>query len=81
MPKPPTPAKTRRVTIDAVAMTVLREKGGHTLTSLATQTGYSVGYINDLEKGRRAGNGAVIRAVAGALNVPASMLEARPDAA
>jgi transcriptional regulator with XRE-family HTH domain len=72
MPRPPAP-----VLLDNVALVVLREKDGQTKTGLAKKTGYSLGYINDLEKGRRGGNAQVIRALADALNVPASMLERR----
>lgn len=73
MPKPP------RVTLNRLALTVIRQKDGHTMVSLAKATGYTTSYINDLEKGRRAGNAVVIRKLADALNVPASLLEARPE--
>lgn len=75
---PPAPAA---VTLDGTALNVLRQKDGHTLTSLAALSGYSVGYINDLEKGRRKGNPTVIKALATALNVPMSMLERRSEVA
>lgn len=74
----PKPAAVR---LDGAALKVLREKDGHTLTTFAAVTGYSLSYINDLEKGRRKGNAAVVKALATALNVPTSMLEARRDAA
>lgn len=74
MPRP-TPA----VTLNPLALTVLREKDGHTLVSLAKAAKISVGYLNDLEKGRRVGNPGVIRALADALNVPASLLETRRE--
>ncbi|MCW2957181.1 MAG: family transcriptional regulator [Thermoleophilia bacterium] len=73
MPTPP-PDK---VTLNPEALRVLREKDGHSLTSLAKLTGYSLGYINQLEKGDRAGNSGVIKRLALALNVPVSMLETR----
>lgn len=74
MPRPPAP-----VVLDNVALAVLREKDGQSMTALAKATGYSLGYINDLEKGRRSGNAQVIRALANALNVPVSMLERRRE--
>jgi transcriptional regulator with XRE-family HTH domain len=75
MPTPPT------ARLDGHALAVLRQKDGHTITTLAALAGYSVGYINDLEKGRRKGNASVIRRLADVLNVPMSMLERRQDAA
>lgn len=68
------------VEIDPVALAVLREKDGHTKTSLAKVAGISLGYLADLESGRRKGNPVVIGALAKALNVPRSMIEvARRD--
>lgn len=74
MPRPAPP-----VLLDPVALTVLRQKDGHTKTSLAKAAGYSLGYLHDLETGRRKGNASVIRALADALNVPASLLERREE--
>ena len=54
---------------------VIREKDGHTLTSLARTAGMSLGYLSDLENGRRQPNAKVTRALAVALNVPISVLE------
>lgn len=71
-----------RVLLNGTALRVLREKDGHTLASLAALAGVTKSYISDLERGRRGGNAQVIRALADALNVPASLLEApREDAA
>jgi transcriptional regulator with XRE-family HTH domain len=78
---PAAAAPRSRVTLDPLALTVLREKDGHTISSLAKLAGFSVGYINDLEKGRRKGNAVVIKTLAAALNVPVSLLEARRDTA
>lgn len=72
MPRPPA-----TVVLNPDALRVLREKDGHSLTSLAALTGYSLGYISDLEKGRRQGNPGVIKTLADALNVPLSVLETR----
>lgn len=59
---------------------VIREKDGHSLTSLAKATvlngkPMSLGYLSDLENGRRFPNAQVTRALAVALNVPISVLE------
>lgn len=59
---------------------VIREKDGHTLTSLAKATNLdgkpmSLGYLSDLENGRRWPNPKVTKALAVALNVPVSVLE------
>jgi len=63
---------------------VLREKDGHTLTSLAAavppgpgeaEKGMSLGYLSDLENGRRQPNPAITKRLARALNVPVSVLE------
>lgn len=65
------------VELDRVALVVLREKDGHSKTSLAIAAGMSLGYLSDLESGRRRGNAEVIAKLASALNVPKSMLETR----
>lgn len=74
---PAMPRPTPPVQVDPVALAVLRQKDGHTKTSLATAAGYSLGYISDLESGRRGGNEVVVRKLADVLNVPASLLERR----
>lgn len=75
------PEKPEKPRLDSEALHVLRVKDGHTLTSLAKASGYTVGYVNDLEKGRREGNAAVIKRLAVALDVPVSMLTRRAKAA
>lgn len=72
MPRPPSP-----VEVHALALTVLREKNGDSKTSLAERAGMSLGYLADLEKGRRKGNPDVIARLAVALNVPKSLIERR----
>jgi transcriptional regulator with XRE-family HTH domain len=57
------------------ALKVLREKDGHSLTSLAKATTYSRQYLSLLERGLRQPSPAVIKQLAKALNVPKSMLE------
>ena len=52
-----------------------RRNRGHTLTSLAKAAGMSLGYLSDLENGRRRPNATVTKKLAVALNVPASVLE------
>lgn len=74
------PTKPPASRLDGHALSILRQKDGHTLTTLAAATGYSVSYVNDLEKGRRKGNAAVIKTLATVLNVPMSMLEQRSAA-
>lgn len=60
----------------------LREKDGHSKTTLARATvldgkPMSLSYLTDLENGRRQPNARVIAALARSLNVPKSMLEKR----
>lgn len=54
---------------------VIREKDGHTLTSLAKAADMSLGYLSDLENGRRWPNATMTKKLAVALNVPVSVLE------
>lgn len=54
---------------------VIREKDGHSLTSLAKAADMSLGYLSDLENGRREPNATVTKKLAVALNVPVSVLE------
>lgn len=54
---------------------VIREKDGHSLTSLAAAADMSLGYLSDLENGRREPNATVTKKLAIALNVPVSVLE------
>lgn len=58
-----------------VELQTLRHKDGHTLTSLAVAAGMALGYLSDLEAGKREPNPRVIKRLATALNVPVSMLE------
>lgn len=76
MPRAPQP-----VELDREALLVLREKDGASKTHLAKAAGISLGYLADLESGRRKGNPRVIGALARALNVPISMLERQRQAA
>lgn len=54
---------------------VLREKNGDSLTSLARRAEMSLGYLSDLENGKREPNARMIKKLAVALNVPVSVLE------
>jgi len=54
---------------------VLREKDGHSLTSLAAAADMSLSYLSDLENGRREPNARMTKKLAQALNVPISVLE------
>jgi len=53
---------------------VIRERDGHSLTSLAKASGFSLSYLSDLERGRRWPSKRVTRALADALRVPFSVL-------
>lgn len=59
---------------------VLREKDGHSLSSLARAADMSLGYLSDLENGKRRPSAAITKKLARALNVPVSVLE-KPRAA
>lgn len=54
---------------------VLREKDGHSLSSLARAADMSLGYLSDLENGKRTPSAAITKRLARALNVPVSVLE------
>lgn len=62
---------------------VIREKDGHSLASLAraavddTGKAMSLGYLSDLENGKREPSARITKRLARALNVPVSMLEKR----
>lgn len=60
-----------------VELTVLREKDGMSKTGLAANVGMSLGYLCDLENGKREPNAVMRKKLALALNVPVSMLEKR----
>lgn len=74
------PRPTPSVLLDGPALEFVRKKKAQTLTDLAKTTGYSLGYLNDLEKGRRGGNPQVVTALAQALGVPTALLERRAEA-
>lgn len=59
---------------------VLRDKDGHTLTSLAEAADMSLGYLSDLENGRRWPNARMTKKLATALKVPVSVLQRDPAA-
>jgi transcriptional regulator with XRE-family HTH domain len=68
-----------------VELRVLRSKDGHSLSSLARAAvdddgkPMSLGYLSDLEAGKRRPNPRVIARLAKALRCPKSMLEPRYD--
>lgn len=62
-----------------IELRVLREKDGHSLSSLSRESSVSLGYLSDLENGKRRPTAPVIAKLAKALNVPKSMLEPRRD--
>lgn len=53
---------------------VIREKDGHSLTSLAKAAGISLGYLSDMENGRRWPNAVQTKKLATTLGVPVSVL-------
>lgn len=54
---------------------VIREKDGHSLTSLSKSSGVSLSYLSDLENGNRQPNAVQTKKLAVALNCPVSVLE------
>jgi transcriptional regulator with XRE-family HTH domain len=62
-----------------IELRVLREKDGQSLTQLAKTANVALGYLSDLENGKRPPNPRVIVKLAQALNVPKSMLEPRRE--
>lgn len=54
---------------------VLREKNGDSITSLSKRAGVALGYLSDLENGKREPNAGITKKLAVALNVPVSVLE------
>lgn len=64
----------QRQTLHTAAFAFARRERRLTLTQIAQRSGFSLGYVNDLEKGRRQGNAAVIEALAKALGVEPELL-------
>jgi transcriptional regulator with XRE-family HTH domain len=67
-----------------VELRIMRQRDGHSLTSLAEETTnprtgkpISLSYLSQLESGDREPNAVVIKALATALRCPVSMLEKR----
>jgi transcriptional regulator with XRE-family HTH domain len=58
-----------------VELRVIREKDGHSLSSLAKAANVALGHLSDLENGKREPTAAVIKKLSRALNVPMSVLE------
>ncbi|OMC00348.1 hypothetical protein A5733_04350 [Mycobacterium sp. NS-7484] len=54
---------------------MIREKDGHSLSSLAREADISLSYLSDLENGRRWPNPTQLKKLAVALNCPVSVLE------
>lgn len=54
---------------------VMRTKDGQSLTQLSENSGVSLSYLSDLERGRQLPSADVTRKIAMALNVPVSVLE------
>lgn len=66
------PTTTRKTWME---LRVIREKDGHSLTSLAKAADMSLSYLSDLENGRREPNARMTKKLASALNVPVSVIE------
>lgn len=71
------------MSIDHVALKILREKDGASRTQFAKTVGISPQYLCDIEEGRRLlkRNPGLVKRMAETLGVPMYMLERRPDAA
>ena len=66
------------------SLRVIREKDGHSLASLARATinpdtgkAMSLGYLSDLENGKREPSARITKLLAQTLNVPVSVIEKR----
>lgn len=54
---------------------VIRTKDGTSLTDLARRAEMSLGYLSDLESGKRFPNAGVVKKLADVLKVPVSVLQ------
>lgn len=54
---------------------VIRTKDGHSLSSLARAADMSLGYLSDLENGKRQPSAAITKKLAETLKVPVSVLQ------
>jgi transcriptional regulator with XRE-family HTH domain len=69
--------------INGAAVKALREKDGQSGQDFAARLGISPSYLSEIEKGEKGNlrrNPALIKRIAGALNVPVSAIEKRGDA-
>jgi transcriptional regulator with XRE-family HTH domain len=67
---PPRPVYWRRVVLDPVALSAIRERRGLTKSGLAREAGISGGSLRDLESGRRNASPTMLIRLAQALAVP-----------
>lgn len=54
---------------------VIRTKDGHSLSSLARAADMSLGYLSDLENGKREPSATITKKLADTLKVPVSVLQ------
>lgn len=54
---------------------VIRTKDGHSLSSLARAADMSLGYLSDLENGKREPSASITKKLAETLKVPVSVLQ------
>lgn len=80
MPKNTAPAPSKKaLTLNPHALTAWREERGLTKTELAGAAQIGLGYLCDLEKGRRPGSPQVIRRIADTLKVNVLVLVENPN--
>ncbi len=78
VPKDTTPSN-KALTLNPYALTAWREERGLTKTELAGAAQIGLGYLCDLEKGRRPGSAQVIRRLADAMKVNVLVLVENPN--
>lgn len=74
-----TTAATQGLRLNPHALTAWREERGLTKTELAGSAAIGLGYLCDLEKGRRPGTAPVIRRLADAMKVNVLVLVENPN--
>jgi len=68
------------MTINPVALRVIRERSGLTQSELARRTDLSQPHLANIEAGRRRASPATVKALAEALKVPVTALVCGPEA-
>ncbi len=73
------PTRKQALTLNPHAVTAWREERGFTKTQLAAAAEIGLGYLCDIESGRRPGSAPVIRRIADALKVNVLVLVENPN--